>query len=678
MPRTHISPALRVIVLAVVFCLLSAIFAVASPPSARADSGCPSPTEPASVAGVYQVSTVAELMWVKEANVGGVDAQFGYSYVLVNDIDLAGCTWNRGIADAAGTGNCVSVTDGCFTGIFDGGGFTVRNLTLTSTSSNSAQWVGFIGNLVGGTLRDLTLSGAVTSTYTGSGSFDSIYTGIAVGYARSGATISNVTTSGSVSASGTDTAYVGGVIGNYSGLLASGLTSSASVTAGVLDSLYVGGVLGYSYGSLENNRATGTVTVTGADYVYAGGVTGYLSSSDSHTASDLSADVNMTISNAATVYAGGITSQHNSPTLIRASTAGTITVTATSTVQAGGIAGQSGPSALTEQAFSQMIIISTSTGDTYLGGLYGMSGSAPIVDSIAVGSIVGTVTADGSSRGLYGGGLVGSGGGGATTGSLAAGSVELRAMGVSPTTNIYAGGLFGFAGGDIERSFSTGPAIAEQSTTGSVFAGGLVGYSTQSFFQAYSLGDVTVTATTGDVFAGGLIGKAYLSSETVAQTYSRGTVTVTATGTTSLHSLIGEASDPSVSASVCLIQESSATCDSNSQGTPVTLSAMQDIGTFVDLGWPIVADCYTGTDWGICPSIFDGTPFLRSFAGSPVDPSKIPPPWLRAFGRAEGAQCPDGWGAGWAQWPNSGQGGFVCNQETYWNVDTGRWAIRAA
>ena len=678
MPRTHLSPALRAMLLAVVLCLLSAIIAVANPPSARADSGCPSPTAPSSVAGVYQVSTVAELMWIKEANVGGVDAQFGYSYVLVNDINLAGCTWSRGIADAAGSGNCVSVTDGCFTGIFDGGGFTVRNLTLTSTSSNAAQWVGFIGNLVGGTLRNLTLAGAVSTTYTGSASFDSIYTGMAVGYARAGATITDVTTSGSVSGSGTDVAYVGGVVGYHSGSLASGLTSSAAVTASSRSYLYVGGALGYSYGSLANNRSTGTVTVTSADAVNAGGVTGYMSNSGAHTASDLSADVIMTISNASTVYAGGISGTHDSPTLTRASSSGSITVNATSTVQAGGIAGQAGNSARTEQATSTMNITSTSTGDSYLGGIFGMSGSAAIVNTTASGTIRGTVTAAGSSRGLYGGGLVGSGGPGATTGSTASGSVRLTALGTSPTTSIYAGGMFGYAGGNVERSFSTGSVVAEQSTTVTVYAGGLVGYSGSSFFQAYSLGNVTVTATSGDVFAGGLIGEAYLNSQTVAQTYSRGTVTVTATGTTSLYSLIGQASQPSISASVCLIQASAATCDSNAQGTPATLNEMQDIGTFVALGWPIVADCYTGTGWGICPSINNGTPFLRSFAGSLSDPSQIPPPWLRGFARAEGALCPDGWGASWAQWPNSGQGGFVCNQETYWNVETGRWANRAA
>lgn len=38
-------------------------------------------------------------------------------------------------------------------------------------------------------------------------------------------------------------------------------------------------------------------------------------------------------------------------------------------------------------------------------------------------------------------------------------------------------------------------------------------------------------------------------------------------------------------------------------------------------------------------------------------------PWLQSVARASAdAACPDGYTPGWAQWPNEGTGGFVCNR----------------
>ena len=38
-------------------------------------------------------------------------------------------------------------------------------------------------------------------------------------------------------------------------------------------------------------------------------------------------------------------------------------------------------------------------------------------------------------------------------------------------------------------------------------------------------------------------------------------------------------------------------------------------------------------------------------------------PWLQSLARASGdAPCPDGYSPGWAQWPNEGRGGAVCNR----------------
>lgn len=36
--------------------------------------------------------------------------------------------------------------------------------------------------------------------------------------------------------------------------------------------------------------------------------------------------------------------------------------------------------------------------------------------------------------------------------------------------------------------------------------------------------------------------------------------------------------------------------------------------------------------------------------------------WVQQYARAQGASCADGYGQSWAQWPNNGTGGFVCNR----------------
>jgi hypothetical protein len=44
------------------------------------------------------------------------------------------------------------------------------------------------------------------------------------------------------------------------------------------------------------------------------------------------------------------------------------------------------------------------------------------------------------------------------------------------------------------------------------------------------------------------------------------------------------------------------------------------------------------------------------------DPSP-PPKWLQSYARAgSGQACADGWGPSYAQWPNEGTGGWVCDR----------------
>jgi predicted outer membrane repeat protein len=59
------------------------------------------------------------------------------------------------------------------------------------------------------------------------------------------------------------------------------------------------------------------------------------------------------------------------------------------------------------------------------------------------------------------------------------------------------------------------------------------------------------------------------------------------------------------------------------------------------------------------------------------DASQVPPPWLKAFGRATAeVTCPSGTAPSWAYWPNDGRGGFTCESALVYNPNTGRWEDR--
>jgi hypothetical protein len=60
-------------------------------------------------------------------------------------------------------------------------------------------------------------------------------------------------------------------------------------------------------------------------------------------------------------------------------------------------------------------------------------------------------------------------------------------------------------------------------------------------------------------------------------------------------------------------------------------------------------------------------------------PEQVPPSWFQSMGRAsETSECPQGWSASWAQWPNDGGGGFVCNRVIYWDTRLGQWSSAEA
>ena len=198
--------------------------------------------------GSYTVTSADGLMNVAELVNGG---KTDINITLTADIDLTGKDWTP-----IGTG-----TRNLYSGTFDGGGHTIKGLTVTTND----QFVGLFGYLNrAGMVKNVVMEGIqITSNHMFG------CTGGVVGY--SWGTIENCSVSGSVSG----TIYVGGVVGAQIGGSITGCSSSATVKGTV----EVGGVAGdmNSGATLTACYATGNVTIEidPIKTIYGGGLVGF-------------------------------------------------------------------------------------------------------------------------------------------------------------------------------------------------------------------------------------------------------------------------------------------------------------------------------------------------------------------------------------------------------------------
>ena len=180
--------------------------------------------------GSYTVTSADGLMNVAKLVNGG---KTDINITLDTDIDLTGKDWMP-----IGTSNP-------YTGTFDGGGHTIKGLTVT-TNDEYAGLFGWLGEA--GTVKNVVMEGVQITKNHSSG-----FAGGVAGF--SWGTIENCSVSGSVSG----TVYVGGVVGAQIGGSITGCSSSATVK-GTVD---VGGVAGQTNSSatLTACYATGNVII---------------------------------------------------------------------------------------------------------------------------------------------------------------------------------------------------------------------------------------------------------------------------------------------------------------------------------------------------------------------------------------------------------------------------------
>ena len=184
--------------------------------------------------GSYTVTSADGLMNIAELVNGG---KSDINITLTADIDLTGKDWTP-------IGTSYSNK---YTGTFDGGGHTIKGLTVTTNDGN----VGLFGYLNrAGTVKNVVMEGIqITNNQINGGSIGGV-----VGFSWGG-TIENCSVSGSVSG----TVYVGGVVGAQWDGSITGCSSSATVKGMV----NVGGVVGQTNGNttLTACYATGNVTL---------------------------------------------------------------------------------------------------------------------------------------------------------------------------------------------------------------------------------------------------------------------------------------------------------------------------------------------------------------------------------------------------------------------------------
>ena len=228
--------------------------------------------------GSYTVTSADGLMNIAELVNGG---KSDINITLDTDIDLTGKNWTP-------IGTSFSNK---YTGTFDGGGHTIKGLTVTTND----QFVGLFGSLdKAGTVKNVVMEGIqITSNHV----LMSGNTGGVVGY--SWGTIENCSVSGSVSG----TNCVGGVVGSQKAGSIIGCSSSAIVKG----TRYVGGVAGEKWGTMTACYATGNVTleINSPQDLSGGGVVG-LNGGSTVLACYATGNVNSKGSNTGNVHIGGL------------------------------------------------------------------------------------------------------------------------------------------------------------------------------------------------------------------------------------------------------------------------------------------------------------------------------------------------------------------------------------
>jgi len=206
----------------------------------------------------YKIGTAGDLL-AMAANIGDYDAYF----VLTANINLASYNFTTAVI-ASDTNNTDWNFEGvAFTGVFDGNGYTISNLTI-NTGGTGNDYLGLFGKTgSGGQIKNLGLKNVSIT-----GGNNSYYLGGLAGHNASGSNIGNCHSTGSVSG-GASSNHLGGLTGDNDGNI-SNCYSTGTINSGD-GSNDLGGLVGLGGGTISNSYSTSDVN-SGDSSQYLGGL----------------------------------------------------------------------------------------------------------------------------------------------------------------------------------------------------------------------------------------------------------------------------------------------------------------------------------------------------------------------------------------------------------------------
>ena len=228
----------------------------------------------------YQIASADDLILLGES-----PDDYDKNFILTADIDLSGHAFTAAVI-ASDPNASNDMFDGtAFTGVFDGNGHKIINLTIDDGGAGN-NYLGLFGynsgkitnlGIEGGYVTGRTcvgvlvgengINGYILNCYSATDVSGSLCTGGIAG--QNSGTVSNCYSTGNV---GYDNS-AGGLIGSNSGIVLHSYSSSE-----VIGTINEGGLIGYNSGTVCNCFATGDVIGEGR---YVGGLVGYISSASS-------------------------------------------------------------------------------------------------------------------------------------------------------------------------------------------------------------------------------------------------------------------------------------------------------------------------------------------------------------------------------------------------------------
>ena len=472
------------------------------------------------------IKTLAELQAI-----GSNATTLAGQYVLANDIDAS----STAITSFNPIGSSSTIG---FSGVLDGLGNSINNLTVNKPIKDE---VGLIGFNQFGSLKNIVL---INAAVTGQN-----YVGGLIGRngLDNGTHGTSVISGNRISGSVTGKQYVGGLVGGNSTYNTDVTNIINNTTTTTVSGRYnIGGLVGFAdiFGNSTFNLLGNTVdgnTMASAlneDKAYIGGLVGQLYSQYGATSNirNNTSSGNVTSPRTTSYIAGGIgyVSNYDSSLNLENNTINGLVSAISSSNYTGGLLGGLYNSGST--ASSSPIVISTNSssatvnGGSYVGGLIGHiqgSSQASINGNTASGNISGETRV---------GGLIGDSNATSISNNHASGTI-------SGNSNV--GGLIGSNyDSTISNSDATGAVMLTGSNGSSL--GGLVGYNygISHISNSYATGSVeTINGANSASYVGGLAGLNYYAN--ISNSYATGAVS----GSSNVGGLVGDNSGSTISQS---------------------------------------------------------------------------------------------------------------------------------